>query len=373
MPGITIILMLKHMIRMPSLYLKVAIVAIPPLFGGIWGTVMPVAMGAPPIDFCENRTADQQLGASLHPERRSGGVAASGCSPLVEPWDKATREDGQSPRKPAKPRRAMKIENLQMEVSHFLQEYRQFLNCCKTDPAELERVEELGEDVTDLLQIAQNELFSEQMKLRGMTLGEMIPPVASARQQLHRLHKQLEELGQSMERRENLDADEAARELSAIQDTENAIIKGVRPHTLPSGAKTGAEIGSSSSVGKDIGKTSTTGTAIGAEGLTGPRIGVNPKTGREIGATGPTGFEIGETGRAGPGIGESPLNRETSSSADSSLRPSTIGSSLQDSTIGSSIAPSTTGSSLSDSTIGSSLGGSSVGSTIQNRSTLPQQ
>lgn len=243
MPGITIILMMKHMIRVPSLYLKVAIIAIPPLFGGIWGTAMPVAMGAPPIDFCENRTADQQLGASLHPERRSGGVAASGCSPLVQPWDKATREDGESARKPVRPRRAMKIENLQMEVSHFLQEYRQFLNCCKTDPAELERVEELGEDVTDLLQIAQTELFSEQMKLRGMTLGEMIPPVASARQQLHRLHKQLEDLGQSMDRKESLDADEAARELSAIQDTENAISKGVRPHTLPSGAKTGAEIG----------------------------------------------------------------------------------------------------------------------------------
>ncbi|MET0514826.1 MAG: hypothetical protein ABW047_05795 [Nitrospiraceae bacterium] len=361
------------MIRELSRYLKVAIMAISPLFGNSLGTAVPVAMAAPPIDFCENRTADQQLGASPHPERRSSGAASSGCSPLVEPWDKATREDGESARRPVKSRRAMKIENLQLEVSHFLEEYRQFLNCCKTDPAELERVEELGEDVTDLLQIAQNGLFSEQIKLRGMTLGEMIPPVASARQQLRRLHKQLEDLGQSMERKENLDPDEAARELSVIQETEHAIEKGVGPRTLPSGAKTGAEIGKSSSVGKDIGKTTTTGTAIGAEGLTGPRIGVNPKTGREIGATGPTGFEIGETGRAGPGIGESSLNRETSSSADSSLRPSTVGSSLQDSTIGSSIAPSTTGSSLSDSTIGSSLGGSSVGSTIQNRSTLPQQ
>jgi hypothetical protein len=365
--------MMNHMIQVPSLYLKVAIVAISSLFGGIPGTDMPVAMGAPPIDFCGNRTADQQLGASLHPERQSGGVAESGCSPLVEPRDKITQEDGESARNPVKPRRAMKIENLQMEVSHFLQEYRQFLNCCKTDPAELERVEKLGEDVSDLLQVAQNELFSEQMKLRGMTLREMIPPVASARQQLHRLHTQLEDLGQSMDRKESLDSDEAARERSAIQETEAAISKGVRPHTFPSGAKTGAEIGSSSSVGKDIGKTSTSGTAIGAQGLTGPRIGVNPKTGREIGATGPTGFEIGETGRAGPGIGESSLNRETSSSADSSLRPSTIGSSLQDSTVGSSISPSTTGSSLPDSTIGSSLGGSSVGSTIQNRSTLPQQ
>ncbi len=364
---------MKQMIRAPSLYVKVAIVALLPLLGDIPETDMSAALGAPPIDFCGNRTTDQQLGASLHPERRSGGIAESGCSPLIEPRDKAAREDVDSARKPVKPRRALKIENLQMEVSHFLQEYRLFLNCCKTDPAELERVEELGEDVSALLQVVQNELFSEQMKLRGMTLREMIPPVASARQQLHLLHKQLEDLGQSMERGENLDSEEATRERSAIQDMEDAISRGVRPTPSPSGAKTGAEIGSSSSVGKDIGKTSTSGTAIGAEGLTGPRIGVNPKTGREIGATGPTGFEIGETGRAGPGIGESPLNHETSSSADSSLRPSTIGSSLQDSTVGSSISPSTTGSSLPDSTIGSSLGGSSVGSTIQNRSTLPQQ
>jgi hypothetical protein len=365
--------MMKPIIRAPFIYLKLAIITMLQFFGDIPGTDISLAVGAPPIDFCENRMADQQLGASLHPERRNGAVPESGCSPLVKPPDKTAREDIESARKPVKPRRVMKIENLQMEASHFLEEYRQFLNCCKSDPAELDRVEELGQDVADLLQMAQNELFSEQMKLRGMTLREMIPPVASARQQLHRLHKQLEDLGQSMERMEDLDTDGTARERSAIQETEDAISRGIRPHTFPSGAKTGAEIGSSSSVGKDIGKTSTSGTAIGAEGLTGPRIGVNPKTGREIGATGPTGFEIGQTGRAGPGIGESPFNRETSSSADSSLHPSTIGSSLQDSTVGSTISPSTTGSSLSDSTIGSSLGGSSVGSTIQNRSTLPRQ
>lgn len=364
---------MKHAIRVPSHYVMVALAAISPLFLTIHTPFISDAMGAPPIDFCGNRTADQQLGASLHPERRSGGVVESGCDPLVESRDQTSRGDTEPARKSIQPRRTMKIENLQMEVSNFLQEYRHFLDCCKTDPAELDRVEELGEDIADLLQAAQNGLFSEQMKLRGMTLREMIPPVAGARQQLRHLHKQLEDLGRSMERRDNSDSEEATRQMSTIQETEDAINKDVGSHTLPSGAKTGVNIGSSSSVGKDIGRTSTSGTAIGAEGLTGPRIGVNPKTGREIGATGPTGFEIGETGRAGPGIGESSFNRETSSSADSTLRPSTIGSSLQDSTVGSSITPSTSGSSLSDSTIGSSLGGSSVGSTIQNRSTLPPQ
>jgi hypothetical protein len=334
--------------------------------------IMPSVMNAaPPLEYCATRKADQQLGAVPHPERKRDGRPDVDCTPFIE---KKGTDEGSSAeaQKSVRPPRDLRIENLPAEVSKFLQEYRQFWDCCKSDPAELERVEQLGDEVGDLLRLAQADLFSEQMKLRGMTLKEMIAPVAGARRELALLRKELEQLGALMEKRDASGYEEAGQETISIQETEEALQKQPGPHGLPSGAKTGVEIGITPSAGKTIGKTPTNGTAIGAEGLAGPKIGVNPKTGREIGATGPTGFEIGATGRAGPDIGESTFNSGMSSSVGSTLSPSTIGSSLQDSTVGSSIGSSTTGSSLSDSTIGSSLGGSSVGSSLQNRSTGPQ-
>jgi hypothetical protein len=330
-----------------------------------------VTTAAPPLEYCGARKADQQLGAAPHPERNRDGRPHADCAPFI---DKKRTDDGApaEERTTVRPARELKIENLQADVSRFLQEYRQFLDCCKSDPAELERVEELGDEVADLLSLAQSGLFSEQMKLRGITLREMIAPVASARRDLGFLRKELEQLGALMEKRDASGYEEAGRESMLIQETEEAIQKEAPPHNLPSGPKTGLEIGATPSAGKTIGKTPTTGTAIGAEGLAGPRIGVNPKTGREIGVTGPTGFEIGATGRAGPDIGESTFNSGASSSVGSSLAPSAIGSTLQDSTVESTLGTSTTGSSLPDSTIGSTLGGSSVGSSLQNRSTGPQ-
>jgi hypothetical protein len=332
-------------------------------------TLPSVGLAAPPLEYCENRTADQQLGAPSHPERSHNGRAHAGCTPLIDNDKTPDEPTPTDERKAIRPPHEMKIDNLQGEVSDFLREYRQFLDCCKADPAELERVEELGDHVGELLRLAQSELFSEQMKLRGMTLKEIIPPVARARHDLSVLRKQLEQLGALMEKRDAAGFEEAGRETFFIQETEEALRKGLRPYDLPGGAKTGVEIGATPSAGKSIGKTPASGTAIGIEGLTGPNIGVNPKTGREIGATGSTGFEIGATGRAGPEIGESTLNSTTSSFAASTLPQSTIGSSLQDSTIGSNIGRSTTGSSLSDSSVGSSLGGSSIGSSLQNRGT----
>ena len=336
-----------------------------------WAMTPSATSAAPPIEYCGARKADQQLGAVPHPERNRDGRPHVDCTPFV---DKKETDETVSDEERKRPRsaRELKIENLPAEVSNFLQEYRQFLDCCKSDPAELERVEELGEEVNDLLRLAQTGLFSEQMKLRGMTLREMIAPVGSARRELGLIRKQLEQLGALMEKRDSSGYEEAGQETILIQETEEALQKEARPRNLPSGPKTGLEIGATPSAGKAIGKTPTTGAAIGMEGLAGPGLGVNPKTGREIGVTGPTGFEIGATGRAGPDIGESTFNSGASSSVGSTLAPSSIGSTLQDSTVESNIGTSTTGSSLSDSTIGSSLGGSSVGSSLQNRSTGPQ-
>jgi hypothetical protein len=326
-----------------------------------------ITSAAPPIEYCPSRTRDQQIGATTHPESKGGGRVEPGCVPLVEKKDP---RDSQEAGDPEKPRRALKIENLQAEVSRFLHKQRQFLECCKTDTAQLQTIEEIGDEVAELLETAQTGLFSEQMKLRGFTLKELIPPVAKARQELRDLRKELEGIDTARERRRRLDYEGAGKESLAIQDAEDSIQRGFRPYQEPTGPKTGLEIGASPSVGKEIGKTPTTGTAIGSEGITGPNIGVNPKTGREIGVTGPTGFEIGGTGRAGPGIGESNFNRD-SSGVGSSLPRSTVGSSLPDSTVGSSLGPSNVGSTLPNTSVDSSLGGSSVGSSIQNRTTAP--
>jgi hypothetical protein len=203
-----------------------------------WDLAPSIGMAAPPLEYCGTRKSDQRLGAASPPERNRAGQPHADCTPFIE----SKTPDAEAPpdtRKPARPPRDLKIENLPVEVSKFLQEYRQFLDCCKTDPAELARVEELGDEVGDLLRLAQTELFSEQMKLRGMTLNEMISPVASARRDLGMLHKKLEQLGALMEKRDAAEFEEAGRETLAIEETEETLQKGLRPHHLPSGAKTG--------------------------------------------------------------------------------------------------------------------------------------
>jgi hypothetical protein len=267
----------------------------------------------------------------------------------------------------------MKIENLQSEVSGFLEKYRHFLECCKTDFTELQRVEELGDEVSQLLDLAQSNLSNHSVASRGIMLREMMGSVEKARADLKTLHANFENIGSLTERQATRDFEEAGRDQRAIQDMEKSIEKNIRPPRLSPSPKTGDTIGTAPAVGPNIGKTPTTGTAIGAQGSVGQDVGASSKNSQEIGASGPTGFGIGATGRAGPSIGESTLNSESSSAVGSSLQPSTVGSSLSDSTVGSSFGSSSVGSSLQDSTVGSSFGSSSVGSTLQNRKTAPQQ
>jgi len=321
------------------------------------------AAAAPPIEFCEQSPLDKQLRASKG--KPSADTAA--CSPLIEKKD-SEQHDARTPRKATG---ELKIENLQAEVVGFLQKYHQFLECCRTDITELERVEELGDEVNELLAIAQSGLFSEQVKLRGWTIAELLPPVARARADLKKLRTRLETIGSARDKLDQLDYESSAKELRAIQEAEDAIRNDFQTRPLPTGPKTGTGIGASSTVGPSIGKTPKTGTDIGSAGALGADVGAAPRAGGDIGNSGPTGFDIGATGRAGAAIGESSLNREQSA-VGSSLQPSTVGSSLGDSTIGSSLGGSTIGSELGDTTVGSSLGGSSVGSSLQNRGTAPQ-
>ena len=314
------------------------------------------ASAASPVYWCPDRKADQQYSATQGP----------GCIPLVEKKEAQTVEQEGEPVTSEKAPRDFKIENLQRDVSAFLHEYRQFLSCCKTDPDELQRIADLGEEVSELLESAQKQLSNYSMASRGIMLRDMITPVTTARADLRTLRNRLGKISDASNRREQVEFEESGRETRTMRDLEESIDRDIRAPKLPGSAKTGMDIGGAPAAGPNIGKAPRTGTQT-ESGRTGQDIGASPKSSTDIGASGPTGFAIGATGRAGPSIGESTLNNDTSSSVNSSLQRSTIGSNISDSSIGSSLGSSNVGSSLQDSSVGSSLGGSSVGSSLQNR------
>lgn len=314
-------------------------------------TALP-ASAASPLYYCPDRKADQRFSAANGP----------GCVPLVE---KNEREANVNSRD--KQPRDFKMQNLQSDVTTFLIKYRQFLECCKTDLAELQQVEALGDEVGELLAFTQANLSNSSLASRGIMLREMMSPVARARGDLKLLRARLEKINDLSGPRDSLSSEEQAIQAQHIREIEESIEKDIRARKLPASAKTGVDIGVAPAVGPGIGRTPTTGVDIGREGKTGQEIGASPRSSRDIGGSGPTGFEIGATGRAGPSIGESNLNSETSSSVNSTLQQSTVGSSIQDSTVGSSLGPSSVGSNLQDTSVGSSFGGSSVGSSLQSR------
>jgi hypothetical protein len=327
------------------------------------GSTAATASAASPLYWCPDRKADQQYSATNGP----------GCVPLVEKKEtQATEQEGETPTSDKQPH-DFKIENLQGDVSTFLNTYRHFLDCCKTDLAEIQQIEELGDAVGELLTSTQSNLSNHSLASRGIMLREMIPTVAKARADLKKLRATLEHISTSTNARDSGDFEDSGREAHAIREMEESIERDIRAPKLSTGPKTGASIGSAPAAGPSIGKTPKTGNTIGAEGVTGQDIGASSKSSHDIGSSGPAGFGIGATGRAGPLIGESNLNNESSSAVGSSLQRSTVGSSLSDSAVGSSFGGSNVGSSLGESNVGSSFGSSSVGSTIQERGTGPQQ
>jgi len=329
-------------------------------FGGITAAT---ASAASPLFWCADQKGDRQYSA----------IEGPGCVPLVEKKESRTAEQDGETSADNKPEREFKVENLQDDVSTFLNKYRRFLDCCKTDIAELQQVEEMGNEVGELLKSTQKNMSNHSMASRGIMLREIIPTVSKARADLKKLRATLERIGTSSEIRDSGDLETSGREVNAIREMEESIERDIRAPKLSTGPKTGTSIGSAPSAGPGIGKTPKTGNTIGAEGLSGQGIGASSKHSHDIGGSGPAGFGIGATGRAGPSIGESTFNSESSSAVDSSLQRSTVGSSLSDSTVGSSFGGSSVGSSLGESGVGSSFGSSSVGSSIQERGTAPRQ
>jgi len=337
------------------------------LLGGVTftfnGMTAATAPAASPLYWCPDQKADRQYSATQGP----------GCVPIVDKEDTKPRGVEEGARKGEKPLHDFKVENLQSDVSAFLNKYRSFLDCCKTDVSELQQIEEMGDEVADLLKFTQANLSNHSMASRGIMLREMIPTVAKARADLKKLRATLERINTSTNARESASFENSGRETQAIREMEESIERDIHAPKLSTGPRTGASIGTAPAAGPSIGKTPKTGNAIGAEGVTGQNIGAPSKHSHDIGSSGAAGFGIGATGRAGPSIGQSTLNNESSSAVGSSLQRSTVGSSLSDSTVGSSFSGSSVGSSLRESSVGSSFGSSSVGSTIQERSTGPQQ
>ena len=327
------------------------------------GIIAATASAASPLYWCPDQKTDRQYSAEQGP----------GCVPLLEKERTGTVEpEGGTPTSD-KPPREFKVENLQGDVSTFLNKYRDFLDCCKTNLSELQQVEEMGNEVGDLLKSTQANLSNHSMASRGIMLSEMIPTVARARADLKKLRATLERISTSTNSRDSGDFENSGRETHAIREMEGSIERDLRAPKLSTGPKTGTSIGNAPAAGPSIGKTPKTGNTIGAEGVTGQNIGASSKNSHDIGSSGPAGFRIGATGRAGPSIGESTFNSESSSSVGSSLQRSTVGSNLSDSTVGSNFGGSSVGSSLGESGVGSSFGSSSVGSTLQGRGTGPQQ
>ena len=327
------------------------------------GMTAAPASAASLLYWCPDQQADRQYSAKQGP----------GCVPLVEKTETQATELEMNIPTDKKPPRDFKVENLQGDVSTFLNKYRQFLECCKTDLSELQQIEEMGDEVGDLLKSTQANMSNHSMASRGIMLREMIPTVARARADLKKLRATLQRISTSTNTRDAGDFEASGREAHAIREMEESIERDIRAPTLSTGPKTGAGIGNAPAAGPSIGNTPKTGNMIGAEGVTGQDIGASSKYSHDIGSSGPAGFGIGATGRAGPLIGESTFNNESSSAVGSSLQRSTVGSNLSDSTVGSSFGGSSVGSSLGESGVGSSFGSSAVGSTIQERSTGPQK
>ena len=144
------------------------------MFCGITDTA---ATAASPLYWCPERKSDQQYSAT-------NGLD---CMPLVEEKEAPTSAQERETSTGNKPRRDFKIENLQDDVSTFLNKYRHFLDCCKTDLSELQQVEELGDEVGELLKATQANMSNHSMASRGIMLREMIPSVLKARADLKKL------------------------------------------------------------------------------------------------------------------------------------------------------------------------------------------
>ncbi|MBI4402242.1 MAG: hypothetical protein HY581_11490 [Nitrospirae bacterium] len=297
----------------------------------------PEILAAPPIYWCPNKSADQQY--SLTP-----GVD---CTPFVDREEE--KQKAERRKRENKPSPVIKLESIQTEASGFLQKYRRFLDCCATDPDYLDELQELQDQASDLLKAIQetNMLhmgspYSGRTQ-RQFTISEIIRSMAQARDDLRKLNARLKQVGDAVDRLENLDFEAASRERRRIEQEQESIARDLRPRRPPDSPRTGQEV-EDTTVPNRIGTRSTDTTLPNAFGedigtvaspntdqqqSLRPRVGMDSVDTTIPSRPGPAsqdttlpnsfGFDVGvkenPTGssttpsRVGPSIGDSSLNK----------------------------------------------------------------
>ena len=263
----------------------------------VGGHGSPTTEAAPPLFWCPEKPPDQQFSATAEP----------GCRPLIGSHQNRagneTREDST--------RRHINIDNLQEETTRFLGRYNAFLDCCVTDLDSLKDLKDLQDHAADLLKALQIGLFSEQIKIRGFTLGAMVRPVSTAQHNLENLRTRLEKLRDSMNRVRSLEYEEAGKEQQNNLIELESITEDFQPLELHDSHDTGVNIQDTSlptRVGGGIGTSASSPAAspppLDSSTSADPtRNTMQPRTGADIGNTPQTGQDIGEAPTTGFGIG----------------------------------------------------------------------
>lgn len=187
----------------------------------------------PTLYWCPNNPLDRQYVSTSQP----------GCTALVEEEKKEEKKADKKGKQP-KTRAPLTTQDIQGQVAKFLQNYRTFLNCCASDVAALDELEDLEEEASHILKFVQQSGFVNMgTGQRGMTLSQIIPPVAQARDDLRKIKMRQRALDKEYEKVEGLDYEPAAREHRRLREEEAAISKDFRPVIPPQSAPTGADIG----------------------------------------------------------------------------------------------------------------------------------
>lgn len=322
----------------PRAFLAITILITPALLIGFASSPHAARVDSPgSIYWCPNKTPDQQLTAA----------PMAGCTPLIDAEAKKKVAD----RKPGPPKAPLAIEDIQSATSRFLTEYRQFLDCCVSDPEYLQDANSLEDKALDILAAVQAKgLVSTQTSWRGQTLQNIVPPVIKARDDLRRIKQRMKDIEQAAEGLNERDYETTGRIKQQIQQEEERLRKDFRPTVPPTSARTGTDIEDTTirnAYGEGIGAVVTpkippsptlrprAGMAIddstipnrygsGIEGGNRPAASLRERVGTDIEDTTRqpnVGFDIGtERGpfgrsstpaRAGPAIGDSSQNRDT--------------------------------------------------------------
>ena len=289
-----------------------------------------------PIYWCPKRTPDQQYSTTRAP----------GCTPLVSEADKQRAAEREKEGK-LQAKTPIKIQNIQTEISKFVRQYRRFLDCCASDPASLDEVDQLQDQAFELLKAIQETGLLNMgagTNQRQFTTSELIRPVVQANQDLHKLRMRLEHLGESKDTLETLEFEEAGRERRRIQQEEKALTKEFRPVRPPESARTGMEVEDTTlpnrfgttiqdttlpnSYGADIGDVASPNSnqqldlkprrGLDTQDTTLPNYRVGPET-QDTTLPNSFGFDLGgkenpegsstTPSRVGPAVGDSSLNK----------------------------------------------------------------